>query len=134
MHEEFSPKVVDSVRKNYPKAKILAHLECMPSVIEKVDMAGGTEGMIKYLGKSSAKDFMLVTECGLSDRMKVEYPEKHIVGTCVLCPYMKEVMLKDVLQALKKPRRDQVIRIPKLVRERAKKALDKMVRITEKRR
>jgi quinolinate synthase len=134
VHEEFSPKTIDEVRKEHPKAKILAHLECMPSVIEKVDMAGGTEGMIRYLEKSDAKDFMLVTECGLSDRMKVEHPKKRIIGSCALCPYMKEIMLKDVFQALKKPRKDQVIKIPKLVRERAKKALDKMVKITEKRR
>lgn len=131
VHEEFSPKAVDEIREDYPDAKILAHLECMPEVIKKVDMAGGTQGMIRYLEKSNAKKFMLVTECGLSDRMKVEHPEKQIVGSCALCPYMKEVMMKDVLQALKKPRKDQIINIPDRTLKKAKKALDRMVRITE---
>ena len=133
VHEKFSPKTVDAIRKEYPGVKVLAHLECMPSVIEKVDMAGGTAGMIRYVEKSPAKKFMLVTECGLSDRMKVEHPEKQIVGTCVLCPYMKEIMLKDVFEALKKPRKDQIVDLPENVLKKAKKALDKMVRITEKR-
>lgn len=132
VHEKFSPKTIEDVRKNNPDIKILAHLECMPSVIEKVDMAGGTEGMIKYLEKSSAKKFMMVTECGLTDRMKVEHPEKEMVGTCVLCPYMKEIMLKDVLQALKSPRPDQIIDLPADVLKGAKKALDRMVKISEK--
>ncbi|MCK5613975.1 quinolinate synthase NadA [Candidatus Pacearchaeota archaeon] len=132
VHEEFSPKTVDSVRRDYPEAKILAHLECMPSVVEKVDMTGSTEGMIQYLKKSPAKQFMLATECGLSDRMKVEYPEKQIIGSCALCPYMKQIMLKDVLQALKEPRKDQIIELPKEVVKKAQKTLNRMVKIAEK--
>jgi len=132
VHEKFSPKTINEVRKDYPGVKILAHLECMPSVIDKVDMSGGTEGIIKYVSKTDAKDIMLVTECGLSDRMKVEHPEKRIVGTCVLCPYMKKVMLKDILQVLQSPRPDQIIDLPAEVMKKAKKALDKMVKITEK--
>jgi len=131
VHEEFKPKIIDEVRKDYPGVKILAHLECMPSVIEKVDMASGTEGMVRYLEKSKSKKFMMVTECGLSDRMKVEHPEKKIVGSCAICPYMKEVMMKDVLQALKFPRKDQIVDLPEGVLKKAKKALNKMVRITE---
>lgn len=133
VHEEFKPETVDEVRKEYPKAKILAHLECMPSVVEKVDMVGSTEGMIKYVNKTKAKDIMLATECGLSDRMKVEHPEKRIVGSCALCPYMKQIMLKDVLQALKSPTEDQIIELPIDIIKKAKKALNKMVRIADKR-
>ena len=132
VHEEFKPETVDEIRKKYPKAKILAHLECMPSVIEKVDMVGSTEGMIQYVNKTDAKDIMLATECGLSDRMKVEHPEKRIIGTCALCPYMKKIMLKDMLQALKSPTKDQIIELPDEVLSKAKRALDEMVRIVEK--
>ena len=132
VHEKFSTENVDEVRKEFPGVKILAHLECVPSVIEKVDMSGSTEGMIKYINKTDAKDIMLVTECGLSDRMKIEHPEKRIVGTCMLCPYMKKIMLKDVLQSLKSPNPDQIIDLPLEVMAKAKKALNKMVKLTEK--
>ena len=132
VHEEFKPETVDEIREEYPKAKILAHLECMPSVVEKVDMVGSTEGMIKYVDRTDAKEVMLATECGLSDRMKVEHPEKRIVGSCALCPYMKQIMLKDVLQALKSPTKDQIIDLPYEVIKKAKKALNKMVKVSEK--
>lgn len=132
VHETFTPEKLDEVRKNFPGAKILAHLECAPSVIDKVDMAGGTEGMIKYIEKTDAEEIMLVTECGLSDRMKVEHPEKKIVGSCALCPYMKKIMLKDILQALKSPTPDQIIELPENIIKKAKKSLNKMVKITER--
>ena len=83
--------------------KILAHPECTPGVIALVDYAGGTAGMLKYVRESSAKTFMMVTECGLTDRFKAEFEDKEIVGTCILCPYMKKIELDDVLRALKNP-------------------------------
>lgn len=132
VHEKFSPEAVAEIRKNYPGAKILAHTECSPAVIEKVDMAGGTENMLRYIQKSPAHDFMLVTECGLSDRAHVEFPQKRIVGSCALCPYMKQVMLKDVLQALKSPRPDQIVDLPTDILKKAKKCLDRMIKLTEK--
>ena len=131
VHEKFSPKTINAIRNNYPGVKILAHLECTPDVIEKVDMAGGTEGMIKYVKNHQAKSFMLVTECGLTDRMKVEMPDKKMVGTCALCPYMKEINLKDILQALTSPRKDQIIDLPADILKKAKQSLDRMIRITE---
>lgn len=69
---------------------------------------------------------MLVTECGLTDRFKAEFKEKEIVGTCILCPYMKEIQLDDVLKALKSPSPEQYIEIPADIASRAKQSLDRM--------
>ena len=131
VHEKFSPKTVDELRKNHPNAKILAHTECTPAVIKKVDMAGGTENMISYVKRSKEHEFMLITECGLVERMKVEYADKKMVGSCSLCPYMKQIMLKDVLQALKNPKKEQVIDLPEEVLKGAKKSLTRMMKMTE---
>ena len=91
-----------------------------------VDYAGGTAGMLNYVRQSPAKTFMLVTECGLTDRFKAEFIDKEIVGTCILCPYMKEIQLKDVLKALKDPASEQFITIAEDVAERARTSLSKM--------
>ncbi|MFH0820673.1 MAG: quinolinate synthase NadA, partial [Candidatus Peregrinibacteria bacterium] len=130
VHERFTPEMAETVRADFPNVRILAHTECSPGVIAKVDFAGGTEGMINYIKQSDATQFMLITECGLTDRMKSEMPEKRIVGSCALCPYMKKIMLKDVLTALKNPRPDQIVELPKAVMERAGKALQKMLDLT----
>jgi len=129
VHEIFSPEIIDEIREKFPGVKILAHTECIPEVIAKVDMAGGTSGMLKYIKKSNAKHFMLITECGLSDRVRVEFKNKKIVGTCSLCTYMKEIEIKDVLKALKNPSPKQIITIPENIANRARKALDMMFKL-----
>lgn len=130
VHEEFDAEKVRAVRNAYPGVKIVAHSECKPEVIAEVDAMGGTSDMIRYITQSDAKSFMLVTECGLGDRMRVEMPQKLIVGTCSLCPYMKKNNLVNVLSSLEHPSDDQVIEIPKSVRLRAKAALDRMFELS----
>lgn len=129
VHEEFSPETIKEIRREYPKAKILAHSECSPTVINEVDMMGSTKQMMDYVDTSKDEEFMLVTECGLSDRVKTEHRDKKIVGSCALCPYMKKVMLKDILECLKDPRPEQIIELPKSVIMGAKKSLDKMIEL-----
>ena len=131
VHEMFNAEMIDAIREEYPDIKILVHSECKPEVVAKADMVGGTDGMLHYVEKSKAKRFMLVTECGLSDRVRVEFPGKEVTGTCALCPYMKKIMLKDVLQALQKPRANQIIKIQEAVLKKAGKAVNRMIRISE---
>ncbi len=126
VHEGFNEGSVKEIRKRFPDVKILAHPECTPGVVSLVDYAGGTSGMLKYVKDSTAKTFMLVTECGLTDRFKAEFQDKEIVGTCILCPYMKEIKLEDVLKALKDPDPRQYVEIDPEIADRARASLDKM--------
>ena len=69
---------------------------------------------------------MLVTECGLTDRFKSEFRDKEIVGTCILCPFMKQIRLEDVLKALKAPEPRQRVQIDPEIAARARASLDRM--------
>jgi len=132
VHDSFKVESVREIRKMHPGVKVLAHTECEPAIVKEVDFAGSTSQMLKYLQASDAKDFMLVTECGLSDRARAEFPTKNIVGTCNLCPYMKDIALKDVLVSLKSPRPDQIIEIPSGIAQKARASLDRMFEIENK--
>lgn len=132
VHEGFNPETVRDIRSRFPGVKILAHPECAPGVVALVDYAGGTSSMLNYVRESTAKTFMLVTECGLTDRFKTEFPDKKIVGTCILCPYMKEIQLEDVLKALKDPVKEQFIEIPEDVADGARASLDRMFELEQK--
>lgn len=132
VHEGFNPESVKDIRRRFQDVKILAHPECTPGVVSLVDYAGGTSGMLNYVRSSNAKTFMLVTECGLTDRFKAEFPNKEIVGTCILCPYMKEIQLSDVLKALKNPTLDQYVEIPSDIAKRARISLEKMFELEQK--
>jgi len=126
VHETFTPETVEEVRAAYPGVKILAHTECSPSVIQHVDMAGSTSDMMRYVAEHEDDTIMLITECGITDRVRTEHPDKTVVGTCSLCPYMKQIQLKDILTALQFPRNDQIITIPGDIATRARATLDRM--------
>ncbi len=130
VHEEFDAQKLRAVRAANPGVKILVHTECKPDVVDEADLAGGTSDMVKYVKSSDSTKFMLVTECGLSDRMRAEIPQKQIVGTCNLCPYMKRNNLINVLEALRNPAPEQVVQIEEGVRLGAKKALDRMFELS----
>lgn len=130
VHEEFSPETIKEIRKGHPNAKILAHSECSPAVIKEVDMMGSTKQMMDYVTVSKDEEFMLVTECGLSDRVRTENPKKKIIGSCAVCPYMKKIMLKDILECLQSPRPEQIITLPEETLRKAKKAIDRMIALS----
>jgi quinolinate synthase len=132
VHEGFDASSVRDIRKRFPGVKILAHPECTPGLVAEVDYAGGTSGMLNYVKNSDARTFMLVTECGLTDRFKAEFRDKEIVGTCILCPYMKQIQLDDVLKALKDPAPEQYIEIPPDIAARARQSLNSMFELEKK--
>lgn len=131
VHEEFSDDTIRQIKSMYPETKILVHSECTPNVVKESDLMGSTTDILNYVFDSDAKQFMLVTECGITDRVNVEFKEKEVLGSCILCPYMKEITLEGVLSCLKSPSPDQIIDLPEDIMKRAKKSLDKMVEIVE---
>lgn len=130
VHEEFGPAEAAAFRRQYPGAALLAHTECKPSVIAQADMAGSTSGMEKYIEQHpETRSFMLVTECGMTDKLKAQYPDRQFVGSCVICPFMKRVELRKVLQAMTEPTADQIVEIAPDTISRARTAIDVMLSI-----
>jgi len=133
VHEQFSLETLQEVRKYNPDVKILVHTECNSEVVDEADMFGGTSDMLNVVQKARpGEEFMIVTECGLVDRFRVEHNDKKFVGTCHLCPYMKKNTLRLVLQSLDNPTPEQIITLDEQVRLQAKQALDKMFMLSKK--
>lgn len=126
VHETFSAEALAAWRERVPGLRILVHTESPPEVVAAADLAGGTGDMVDYVRRSPDASFMLVTECGLADRMRVEYPDKSFVGTCALCPHMKRIDLRRVLQVLEAPRPEQIVQIPPEVQAGAAAAIERM--------
>ncbi|MCB1109676.1 MAG: quinolinate synthase NadA [Chlamydiia bacterium] len=119
VHEEFSCSEVDALRKTYPNLSVLAHPECTESVVQKADVVGSTSQIVNYIKdhESDENPFLILTECGIASRLQVEHPNLQLVGSCMMCKYMKSNSLEGILSALKNPR--QVIEIDPAVQERA---------------
>ncbi len=129
IHHSLSKKSVDEIRSTYPKAKIIAHPECRPDVLDEADYVTSTSGMIEVAKKDKAKDFFVITECGMTERLHQALPEKRFHGLCNVCYDMKKNNLESVRRALENEE-PRVVVDKKIIRE-AKKAFDKMFALTK---
>ena len=100
VHEQFSPKEIEDIRKANPGIKVIGHPECPSDVLDACDFAGSTGGMIDYVKKNQPKKVMLVTECSMSDNVQADNPNVEFIKPCNLCPYMKKITLQKILTCL----------------------------------
>jgi len=126
VHEEFTTAQIAEARKMFPGLKIVAHPECTQEVAEQVDFLGSTGEMMKYVKRTEAPYFLLLTECGLVSRLAVEDPDKNFIGGCRLCPYMKLNTLVKIRDALKHPKPEQVITLEEDLSRRATRCIERM--------
>jgi len=126
VHEEFTTEQIAEARRMFPGLKIVAHPECTQEVAERVDFLGSTGEMMNYVKNTEAPYFLMLTECGLVDRLAVEDPEKRFIGGCRLCPYMKLNTLEKIRDALKHPRPEQIITLDEDLSRRATRCIERM--------
>ncbi len=124
VHEQYTPEDLAMVRQQYPDTVIIAHPECPVDVTETADFSGSTSQMSKFIQKSSQKNFFLVTECGMSDNLQIQHPQKNFISTCHTCPHMKKITLEKILTTLKNE--EPQITIEEEIRLPALAALEKM--------
>jgi len=128
-HFVISPEMVMARKQLSPDALVLAHPECSPEVLALADFVGSTQAMMDFAGKSSHREFIILTEVGLLLRLKHRYPEKrfHSIAPCPHCPYMKFVELEKVLDCLEHDRNP--IEIPTDTILRARQSIERMVAV-----
>ena len=128
VHHQITPEHILSVRKNLPRVKVLVHPECREDVINLADAVLSTSAMVRYAKESPAQEFLIVTECGLSDRLLLEIPEKKFYKSCQLCHYMKMITLDGVRDALREQRYE--ITLPEDIRIAAERSIDRMLELS----
>lgn len=126
VHDRFDAFSIALYRKMYPGVKILAHMECSPALTALVDFVGGTGDMMRYVERTRAPYYMLVTECGLGELARARFPDKNFVFMCRLCPYMKMTDLAAVLRVLEAPAAASRVEVPEEIAARARVAVRRM--------
>ena len=128
VHEKFTVHDVDSIRRQFPDAAILAHPECSPEVVAACNFSGSTKQMIDYVAKTSAPHYALLTECSMGDNIAAENPDKEMLRLCsIRCPHMNQITLEDTLEALEKIQ--YKIELPDDIIKRASLPIDRMLSI-----
>ncbi len=75
VHEEFSLEKILELKRQHPAAQVVVHPECRAYIVQAADFVGSTAAILDYCGKSSAREFIVVTEAGILTEMKRRYPE-----------------------------------------------------------
>jgi quinolinate synthase len=127
VHHQITPEQIGAVRRALPHVRVLAHPECRSDVLSLADAVLSTSGMVRYARESAEREFLIVTECGLSDRLLLEVPGKKFYKSCKLCHYMKMITLEGTRDALRELGPE--ITIPEDVRRRAAAALERMLEL-----
>ncbi|VAX18549.1 Quinolinate synthetase [hydrothermal vent metagenome] len=117
------------LKEKYPDAKVVAHPECAPDIIDLADHVCSTSGMYAYAKKENAKQFIIATEDGILYGLRLDNPDKEfiIASEDMICPNMKVTTLEDVYDALTEMK--HVITVPEDIRVKAKKTLDRMLAV-----
>ena len=131
VHVEFTQNSIRKIRGEYPDAKVVAHPECTFAVRLLADEVCSTEKMIGYCRESSAKEFIIVTESGMLNRLRREVPGKVFIPgptdacACADCRYMKMNTLEKLHDALLNLAPE--ILIPEPIRARAELPIRRML-------
>lgn len=127
VHHQIRPDVIRDVRRARPGIRVVVHPECRTDVLQEADAVLSTSGMIRYARETDAPEFLIVTECGLSDRLLLEVPEKRFYKACQLCRYMKMITLAGTRDALLHGRDEVQLDLDLCLR--ARRSLDRMLEL-----
>ena len=127
VHEWIEVSDVDAARAKYPGYSLIAHPECKPAVLEKVDFIASTKGMADYVAENDR--VIIGTEIGLYHQLQSKYPGKKLapLSEKTICINMKKTTLADVLRSIETEEHE--INIPEEVASRALKSVERMIKI-----
>jgi len=128
-HIKILPEDIKRERKFHPFAKVMVHPECLPQVVAMADAVLSTSQMCKFAKETDTKEFIVGTEVGLIYRLKQDNPSKEFYPASerAVCPNMKRTTQEKVLWALEELKEE--VRVSDEIRQRAKKAIDRMLQI-----
>ena len=128
-HVKILPEDIKRQKKFHPFARVMAHPECVSSVVSMADAVLSTSGMAKFAKEDPAKEFIVATEVGLIYRLKQDNPGKefYAASEASVCPNMKKTTQEKILWALEELKEE--VKVPEDIRLRAKKAIDRMLEI-----
>lgn len=126
-HLRIQPEDIIEKKQVYPDAMVLAHPECHKEVTNLADFIGSTTAIINEAKKSDKKEFIIVTEKGVVDRLNRDCPDKEfiLVSKKAICPNMKWNSLEDILHSLENDTYE--INVDPVIAQKALSTIDKMI-------
>lgn len=129
VHDKLDADTLMDFKQRYPDAKVIAHPECKDELLKLSDHVCGTGGMAKFAKHDGSKNFIVVTECGMTEKLREDVPGKNFLSFCNVCPYMKSTTLPMVVRSL--IHNTHEITLPEDILVNARKAIDQMLKFSK---
>ena len=131
----FTPEQCDAVRKADPQCRIIVHPECDWPVVQKADLAGSTEYIVKTITEApDGSRWAVGTEINLVNRLTKRFAGRQVVrslsGVQCLCSTMYRINPKHLTWCLDELAAGRVvnhIRVADAVKRDARLALQRML-------
>lgn len=134
VHQMFTPAHVDLFRKRDPAIRVLVHPECQMEVVDKADLVGSTDFILRTVqGAPAGSKWAIGTELHLVNRLKSEHPEQEIYflsSMVCMCATMYRIDPAHLCWAIENLAQGTVvneIRVPPRIRQWALVALNRML-------
>ena len=120
---------INKLRAEHPQAEFLMHPECgcLTKSMHLADRILSTEGMVRYVKESGAREFIVATETGILHRMRKDNPEKVFIpaNPQAVCNYMKMNTLEKVVHSLETLQ--YKVKVPAELAQRARRPIERML-------
>ena len=100
IHGQMTLERLHELRRIYPQARIVAHLECPPEVVQAADFSGSNGDLINWIRTEKPRQVVLVAEGSLADNLSSAVPEVELIRGLGFCQQMKRITLENILWAL----------------------------------
>lgn len=129
VHDRLEAEAMNRLKQKHPGALLLVHPECKPEVIAIADYAGSTAGILDFVIKSDARDFIIGTECGILHPISKARSDTNLIMASeeFICSNMKTITPEKILSSIEN--RQTIITVPEDIRAKAALALEKMIEL-----
>ncbi len=102
VHHAMTLDEVQRAKSEHPQAEFVVHPECVKELLDEADFIGSTAAIIKYVGASSKKEFIIGTEVGVLYELKKQNPNKefYFLNENQICHDMKYITLEKIYDVL----------------------------------
>jgi quinolinate synthase len=136
VHDQFSLEKIIELKKQNPKAKLLAHPECKKQILLLADYVGSTSSLLQYSIDDNSSVYIVATESGILHQMKKENPSKSFIPAppddsscaCNDCKYMKLITLEKLYTSLLNETIE--INVAESIRVKAEKSILRMLELS----
>lgn len=130
IHDNLKLEKVLEAKDKHPNAPVLTHPECRPEICGASDFVGSTSQILNFVADSDNNEFIICTEEGVIDRMRMLYPKKRFFNPdkeTLFCPGMKRITTEMLIDTLENGTGE--ISLDESLRERALLPITRMLEI-----